>query len=157
MRRKSPVEGTDGMQFVLVYPLSVILAQLLQSWKDRFPDIDTFLEPGDTIQDSARSGSLTLMVHSRGKPARMCFVEANEELEKELLWVTQEVEGLLQAQGRGSYKIPVPIEIQQGLSRALERRDPLGVEKSQTLPRLFELLQRAGTTSFYWTEWEDRY
>lgn len=150
-------EGTllEGIQFVLTYPLSVILARMLQSWKNRFPEVDTSLGPRDTIQKGSKLGSLTLILHSKGTPARMCFVEAEEKLEEELLWVAREVEGILQARGRGSYSVPVPLEIQQGLSRALQQRDPEGVEKSQVSRRFFELLQRAGMTSIYWREWED--
>jgi hypothetical protein len=87
----------------------------------------------------------------------MCFVEAEEELEEELLWVARETEGILQAQDRDSCGVPVPLEIQQGLSRALERRHPEGVEKSQTSRRLFEVFQRVGMASMYWGEWEDGY
>ncbi|KAH6853221.1 hypothetical protein B0I37DRAFT_2202 [Chaetomium sp. MPI-CAGE-AT-0009] len=154
-RGKTPVEGIEGMRFVYTYPLAVILARMLQGWKDRFPEIDTLLEARDTTQNGARLGRVILMLHSEGTPARMCFVEAEEELEEELLWVAREAEGILQAQDRQSYGVPVPLEIQQGLFRALERRHPVGVEESQTSRRLYEVLQRAGMTSMYWAEWED--
>ena len=143
------------LQFVLAYPLSAILARMLQSWKDRFPGIDAFLEVEDTIKDGARLRRLIMMLHSGVTPARMCIVEAEEELEEELLWVAREAEGILQAEDRGSYQVPVPPKIQQGLSRALERRHPEGVEESQTSQRLFEMYQRAGMTSMYWGDWED--
>ncbi|KAK0754234.1 hypothetical protein B0T18DRAFT_338448 [Schizothecium vesticola] len=154
-----PLYFVDGprktsMQFVQAYPLSVILARMLQSWKDRFPGIDTFLEAEDTIQDGARLGRLILMLHFGGTPARMCIVEAEEELEEELLWVAREAKGILQAEDRGSYGVPVPPKIQQGLSRALERRHPEGVEASQTSQWYVEVYLRAGMTSMYWGDLE---
>jgi hypothetical protein len=41
---KSPVEGIDGMRFVQAYPHSVILARMLQSWKDRLQGSTPFLK-----------------------------------------------------------------------------------------------------------------
>ncbi|KAH6637172.1 hypothetical protein F5144DRAFT_647151 [Chaetomium tenue] len=152
---RTSVQGIEGMRFVLVYPLSVILARMLQSWKSRFPEIGSFPETRDTIQDATILGRLTLILHSRGTPARMCFVEANEELDEELMWVTREAERILQAQDRKSCGVPIPLEIQQGLSRVLERRDPGGAEEWQASRRLFEVFQKAGMTSIYWGEWED--
>jgi hypothetical protein len=141
----------NWMRFVLAYTLSVIIARMLQSWKDRFPELDTFLGAQNTIQDGSRLGRVVLILHE----ARMCFVGTNEELEEELLWVAQEAEGILQAHDRASYKVPVPLEIQQGLSRALYRRHPELVKESQRSRRLLQVLQRAGMNSIYWGEWEN--
>jgi hypothetical protein len=153
--KMTPEREIDDMWVVLAYPLSVILARMLQSWEDRYSEIDTFPEVRDTTRDGARLGRLVLMLHSRGTPARMCFVETEEELGEELLWVKHAAEDILQAEDRRDYGVPVPLKVQQGLSRALERRHTEGAKESREVDRLlFDVLKRAGMTSVYW-EWED--
>ncbi|EAQ90378.1 hypothetical protein CHGG_02313 [Chaetomium globosum CBS 148.51] len=147
------VQGIEGLRFVFAYPLSAILTRMLRKWKNRFPNIDPLPETGDTVQDTPMLGRLTLILHSKATPARMCFVEEEEDLEEELLWVAREAEQILHARDRNSCGVPIPIEIQQGLSRALRRRDPEGAEEWHTSRRLFEVFQRAGMTSIYWQEW----
>ncbi|KAK4113218.1 hypothetical protein N656DRAFT_768156 [Canariomyces notabilis] len=153
-RGKTPVGGIEDMWFVLAYPLSTILVRMLWNWKDRFPEIDTFLEAQDTSQDG-KLGHVILML----RPARMCFVEAGEEREEglaeELQWVARSAEGILSAHDLDSRSVPVPLEIQHALSRALDRRHPKAGEKSQASRRLFNVFQRAGMTSIYCGKWED--
>ncbi|KAK4185025.1 hypothetical protein QBC35DRAFT_525158 [Podospora australis] len=155
--KATPGDGLTGMQFIRTYPLSMILGRILQSWKDRFPELDTCYENRGIIQDGAMVlvGRSILMLHSAATPARMCIVGAEEELEDELFWVAREADGLLHTQDRNSYRIAVPPAIKQGLSRALERKDPEGVDESQKLRRLFELFQRVGITSVYCGDWEE--
>lgn len=150
--QRTPPGEIDGMLFVMAYPASAILAKLLQTWGAHFSEIEVFPETWGCIKDGVEPGRLVAILHPEGTPEHMWYVESEEELEEELLWVTHAAQYMLQAHDRG-FELFIPVGIQEGILQALERRRPKRVEGSVE-ERLFKVLKRAGMTSIYW-EWEE--
>ncbi|KLU91940.1 hypothetical protein MAPG_10889 [Magnaporthiopsis poae ATCC 64411] len=147
-----PPGEIEGMLVVLAYPASTILAKLLRTWEARFPEVEAFPKAWGHTKGGVRPGRLIAIMHAGRTPEHLWHVENEEELEEELLWVTRAAQHILQAHNR-PVELPIPVEIQEGISRALERRRPERAEGSVD-ERLFKLLQKAGMTSIYW-EWEE--